>query len=272
MSGDVGLLPGQIRASLGTRVFGRRIYCLPTVDSTNRLAYDLARAGECHGTLVIADYQSEGRGRHNRSWVSIAGRNLLFSVLLRPDLSPSETLPLTLAFSVSIADTLRSELDRDVRVKWPNDVVVDGRKLCGILSEGSITARRSEFVVVGVGINVNVRMDEFPPDIRDRACSCYTLVQGEMDRRRLLAGVLDGLERMYDEFIRVGFSGIRDSYRSSLAILNRDVSFVREDSISHGTVLGVETDGGLIVELGNGQREVLYDQEVTLITQSGGSA
>ncbi len=261
-----GLFPGEINASLGTHVLGRRIYYLPDVDSTNRLACDLARAGEAHGTVVIADYQRRGRARQQRSWVSPPGRNLLFSILLRPDLSPREILPITLAFSVSIGETLSGVLERDVHVKWPNDVVVDGRKLCGILSEGSVAAGRLEFVVVGVGINVNMREDEFAPDIRQHALSAFSLTGRESNRTDVLVRVLGGLERTYVDFIRRGFEGIRDLYTSKLAILNQSVSFVTGGTVSSGTVKGVGIDGGLIVELADTRRAVLYDQEVTLIT------
>jgi BirA family biotin operon repressor/biotin-[acetyl-CoA-carboxylase] ligase len=247
-------------------MFAGRIYYLPVLDSTNRVALELARSGEVQGTLVITDHQTKGRGRYDRRWTSPPGRGLLFSLILRPDMSPSAVLPVTLAFSLSIANTLETIVRQKAEVKWPNDVLVDGRKICGILSEGSSRMGKSDFVVVGIGINVNTREDEFASDIRGTATSCHVLTQNEYDRSDLLGKVLGSLESTYIRFGREGFSGFVESYQKKLTIMNKTVAFRRGGEVCTAVVNGVGEDGGLAVSLSDGRRVVLYDEE---ITQSG---
>jgi BirA family biotin operon repressor/biotin-[acetyl-CoA-carboxylase] ligase len=256
-----GLLPHEIRAHLSTDVFARRVYYIPEVDSTNRLALDMAKKGEAEGTLVITDRQTRGRGRYDRHWVSPPGRNLLLSLILRPSMSPGAALPVTLACAVSIAETLESELGRGAGVKWPNDVMVGANKICGILSEGSSRGSRIDYVVVGVGINVNMTEDEFPPDLRRPATSCRLVTGRVHDRAPLLARVLGGLEETYHDFTRDGFDGIIHRYDGRLVDRGQTVGFTKDGKTSYGNVMGVGGDGGLMIELAGGKRVVLYDED-----------
>ena len=258
------LLPRHIMRVSRTRVFARRVYALLEVDSTNRLAAELARAGETEGALVVADHQTKGRGRWERQWESPAGRNLLFSLILRPGATAGAALPVTLAFSAAIAETLGALTGRDIGVKWPNDVIAGERKVCGILSEGSTFGDRTEYIVVGIGINVNMRIEEFPEECRDRSCSCYTLTGREWDRADVLGRVLTALEGTYDEFSARGFGGLVGRYKSRLAILGRDIGYKRRGRPSTARVVDVGSDGGLVVETSEGLT-TLYDDEVTLL-------
>lgn len=264
-SGQSDLLPREIARRARTRAFGRRVYYLPEVDSTNRVAAELAAAGEAEGAIIVADYQTAGRGRWARRWESAAGKNVLFSLILRPEAPAPAVLPVTLAFSASIADTLGSIAGREIGVKWPNDVVVDGRKICGILAEGAISGGRMAFVVVGVGINVNARIEEFPDEFAERSCSVYTLTGREWDRTEVIARVLTALERTYLAFAAEGFSELLGLYRSKLAILGRNVRLSRSGSERVARVVGVAEDGALLVE-SDGETEALYDDEVTMLT------
>jgi BirA family biotin operon repressor/biotin-[acetyl-CoA-carboxylase] ligase len=262
------LLPREIQRRLQTRVFARRVYYLPEVDSTNRMAVGLARAGEPHGTLVVADYQTKGRGRRNRVWESPAGQNLLFSLILRPKVDMRAALPVTLAFSTALAETLAEVTGRDAGVKWPNDIVVEGKKISGILSESSSRGARAAFVVVGIGINVNMRLDEFPDGFRNRSCSCYSLTGREWDRREVLVRVLASLENAHDEFARDGFENMVARYRSRLAVLGKPVRFEKAGVETAGTVVDVGVDGGLVVDTNVGII-TLYEEEVTLLREEG---
>jgi BirA family biotin operon repressor/biotin-[acetyl-CoA-carboxylase] ligase len=264
MPDDNSVLPAEIKALLSTRVFGRRIYYIPEVDSTNRAAVELARSGEAHGTLVIADFQTKGRGRFNRSWLSDRGRNLMFSLILRPDIPFGAVLPVTLAFAVSIGQTLENFLETDVGVKWPNDVIVDGRKICGILSEGASEGDRTRFIVVGIGINVNVERHEFPEEIRRIACSCSSVAGRRFDRKDVLVRVLASLESAYDEFVRDGFEAMAARFKAKLTILDRQVTYTSRGVGSRGTVVDVGSDGGLVVKTDKGKRVVLYDEDVSV--------
>jgi len=265
-----GFYPRDILRHTQTRVFGRRIYSLAETDSTNRVAADLARSGEMEGTIVLANYQTSGRGRWERRWESPPGRNVLFSLILRPDAPAVEVLPVTLSFSAAVAEVLGTLTGRDVGVKWPNDVVVGGRKICGILSEGSTLGERTEFVVVGVGINVNMRLEEFSDECRHRSCSCYTLTGREWDRVTVLVRVLAALERAHDAFTSRGFSALVGEYKSRLAVLGCDVGYRSRGRDTVARVVDVAADGGLVVVTPDGV-STLYDDEVTMLVVREGS-
>jgi BirA family biotin operon repressor/biotin-[acetyl-CoA-carboxylase] ligase len=256
------MLPRGIQAILETTSFGRRMYYLPSVDSTNRLAKELATQGEREGAVVLADFQSAGRGRRRRRWISPPGSGLLFSLIVRPERSPVDTLAMTLTFSLAIADALSERLGQELGVKWPNDVVSPKGKICGILSESSSRAGRLSFVVVGVGVNVNTAPDELPADIA--AASCYSLTGTTHDRQRLLARLLGELERTYQSFLGAGFTPFVGRYKERLSVINRTVEFGSGDRRSSGEVLDVRDDGGLVILTDDGGPVVLYDEEVTL--------
>ncbi|MEJ2721028.1 MAG: biotin--[acetyl-CoA-carboxylase] ligase [bacterium] len=250
-SGD--LLPPDIRAHLSTHVFAQRIYYISELDSTNRLAVDMAKSGEPEGTLVIADHQTRGRGRYDRSWVSPARRNLLFSLILRPHVPARKMLAVTLACALSIAETLEPVLGRAVGVKWPNDVLVGDDKICGILSEGSTSGDDVAFVVVGVGINVNMTADEFPAELRRPATSCRVVTGRAHERATLLARVVEGMERTYGDFAGNGFETLVERYDHRLADRGRVLGVSTGGKTSKGYVVGVGDDGGLLIRLGGGK-------------------
>jgi BirA family biotin operon repressor/biotin-[acetyl-CoA-carboxylase] ligase len=237
------------------------MYFLRKIDSTNRLAKNLAEQGECAGTVVIADFQTAGRGRRERRWVSPAGDNLLFSLILRPDASPLALLPLSLAISLAIADGLGELLDTDVQVKWPNDVVTSQGKICGILSESSTGAGRMAYVIVGIGINVNMTPEQFPDGAP--AASCLSLGGTVYERADVLADTLNRLEPVYGEFMSSGFAPLVERYKSRLSLMHRTVRFERDKRFSLGEVSDVQHDGGLVIRTGDGS-VTLYGEDVTL--------
>jgi BirA family biotin operon repressor/biotin-[acetyl-CoA-carboxylase] ligase len=266
MPGGSELLPSALRARLRTRLFGRRVYYLPEVDSTNRLAADLARAGETHGTLVVADHQTRGRGRRERRWESPPGRNLLFSLILRPEGTARDVLPLTLALSLGVSRALSGLLSVRSGVKWPNDVEAGGRKIAGTLAESATRGEKPTQVVVGTGVNVNERAGEFSGEFRDRACSCYTITGREWDRGEVLAAILLDMENAYGEFDRGGFAPIAGRYKASLGILGKRIRFERRGESAAGTAVDVAADGGLVVATAAG-RVTLYEEEVERVRE-----
>jgi BirA family biotin operon repressor/biotin-[acetyl-CoA-carboxylase] ligase len=260
-NGDI--LPHEIRSHLTTECFAQRIYYIPEVDSTNRLAAQLAKDGEPEGTLIITNFQSAGCGRYERTWVSPPARNLLFSVILRPKMPPGAVLPVTLACAMSIAETLEPVLGRIPEVKWPNDVLVGGHKICGILSEGSTSGDRVDYVVVGIGINVNMTADEFPPadELRWPAVSCRIVTGTNHERAPLLASVLGAIETVYGDFTRDGFGSLVARYNKRLVGRGRAINFTKDGVASNGVVTAAGDDGGLLVELAGGKRVALYDDD-----------
>jgi BirA family biotin operon repressor/biotin-[acetyl-CoA-carboxylase] ligase len=254
------LLPRDVQALLETTSFGRRLYYLDTVDSTNRLARDMARTGEPDGTVVVADFQTAGRGRYGRRWSSPRGANLTFSLILRPGRPLADVLPITLGFSVAIAEVLGERLGVDVGVKWPNDVVVPSGKLCGILSEGAAREGRAAFAIVGVGINVNTKPEQLPPG----AASCLSLSGVAHPRRDVLADVLNELEPVRDSLLQVGFTGMVARYAARLSLMGQMVRFQPRGGTETGEVVGVQGDGALVVRVDGGKTVTLYDGEVSL--------
>jgi BirA family biotin operon repressor/biotin-[acetyl-CoA-carboxylase] ligase len=259
---DTGLLPRDVQALLSTASFGRRMYYLDSVDSTNRLARDLARAGEPDGTVVIADFQTAGRGRHERHWFSPRGTNLTFSLILKTDRRLADVLPITLAFSLAIAEALAERIGADVGVKWPNDVVTPSGKLCGILSESSTRAGRTAFVIVGVGVNVNMEPEQFSGDAPVASCSSLSGVTHE--RREVLADLLGRLERTRNAFLQEGFAGMAERYAARLMLVGKEVSSQRGSDAVAGRVVGVSPDGGLVIRADGGEAITLYDGELKL--------
>ena len=162
----------EIRGALGTKRLGTRFHYFEEIDSTNSYARRLAEAGACEGEVVIAERQSEGRGRLGRSWVSPPFNNLYCSLVLRPALAPAHAPQITLMAAVALADTIASFVaDRRPAIKWPNDILIDGKKLAGILTESACDAKHVEFVILGIGVNLNFPRDRMPETIRDRATS-----------------------------------------------------------------------------------------------------
>ncbi len=258
------LVPARITERLTTRRFGRRIYFYPQTDSTNRVAVELIRRGEPDGCLVVADYQTAGRGRLDRVWNSLPGKDLLFTLLLRPDKSVSDVLPVTLVLALAAASSLSDDLGVNIGVKWPNDVVTADGKIGGILAEKPSMPDASTAVAVGIGINVNSRKNDFPPECRETAVSCATLTSANHNRATILAGLLVAMEDLYDRFCREGFAPIRPLYEDRLLIRGRPVTFERAGTVHSCLVDGVENDGALRVRSAGRDSDplLLYGEEV----------
>ncbi|HEX6791982.1 MAG TPA: biotin--[acetyl-CoA-carboxylase] ligase, partial [Candidatus Krumholzibacteria bacterium] len=204
-----GPLPSDVQRVLASARLGRRIYFHPDIASTNDAALELARAGEPEGTVVMADHQRAGRGRRGQTWSSPPHRNLLMSVILRPETDARGSLPVTLVAALSVSVVLSKLLDVDVQVKWPNDVVCERGKIAGILAESSAMASGLSYVVLGIGINVNARAEDFPDGMPYPGASCLTLTGSEWDRASIAADVLGTIEAYYDRFLRDGFVPLR---------------------------------------------------------------
>ncbi len=262
MTGDGGILPARVKQELRTSVFGRRIYYSVAIDSTNRMAVDLARRDEPHGTIVLTDFQTKGRGRQTKRWVSPPGENLLFSIILRPNAPARSLLPVTLAFSVTLATTLTRFLQKEIGVKWPNDLVTPQGKLGGILSESAIRGDIAQFVVVGIGLNVNTPAAKFPTDLDRAPVSCLSIGGRRLDRAALLGHLLLDLETAYDEFVSNGFAAFVEEYEKRLFILNRSIRYTGLSGGEEGRVVGIAEDGGIKLVRSDGTVAVLYDVEI----------
>lgn len=262
----VGPLPAELARYLATAWLGRRVYFFPETDSTNDVAQELARGGEPEGTIVVADHQRHGRGRRGHTWSSPPGRDVLCSMILRPEGDARGALPVTLAIATAISVALSKFLDVDFLVKWPNDVVSAQGKIAGILAESAGTGGRVDHVVVGMGINVNSTAGDWPADLRAAAVSCRSLTGSPWDRALILADVLGTIEAYYDRFRREGFGPLASAYEARLWQMGRRVAVEWSGARAAGVVTGVARDGALRVALdADGAVVELYSEMVEVI-------
>ncbi len=232
-------------------------------DSTQRVARDRARAGAAEGTIVIAESQTAGRGRLGRTWHSPPGRNVYCSVVLRPALPPSTVPQLALVAGLSVARAVET-LGLRPAIKWPNDVQLEGRKVAGVITEMDAELERVHSVVLGIGVNVNARVADFPPYLRDVATSLALAAGRPVDRVRFAARLLDALEADHRRFVAGGFAALRPEWERRSALTGRAVIVRAADTEVAGTVAGVEDDGALrLVDAGGTVRRVIAG-EVTL--------
>lgn len=219
-------------------------------------------SGALHGSVYTADMQTSGRGRRGRAWDSPAGENLYFSLLLRPQLPADKASMLTLVMAMAVAEAVRS-YEADALIKWPNDIVLHGKKICGILTEMHLGAEGSYFVVVGVGVNVKQR--DFAPEIMDKATCLEKELNKEMDREELLGKILESFENFYREFtLRGDFYLLSTLYNDIL--INRDniVKVLDPKGEFTGIARGINELGELLVEKEDGEIVAVYAGEVSV--------
>ena len=253
----------ELESLMKTRWAGRNIVYFTETDSTNLRIKQLGDEGAPEGTLAVADFQSAGRGRRGRSWDSPAGFSIYMSVLLRPRTAPDRAPMLTLVMACSVAEGIMDCEDLEVQIKWPNDIIINGRKLVGILTEMSTQIDYINHVTVGVGINVN--MTEFPEEIRATATS-LRLETGHVVRRApLIAAVMARLEKNYEVFLQTeDMSGLMEKYSSLLINRGREVMVLSAKEQYRAYAVGINNTGELIVRREDGTEEAVYAGEVSV--------
>ena len=258
-------LAAEVTPHLKTLTLGRRIEYHDQLDSTNRAAGELARQGAAEGAVVVADAQTAGRGRMGRRWESPAGENLYFSVLLTPDVEPARVPQLALVAAVAVHEGL-AECCPEItaQIKWPNDILVDGRKVAGILCEASLEADRVHRVVLGIGINVNGR--GVPRELRATATTLRIEGGREVSRPALLGAVLNHLEARYEGWLREGsLSGLLVFFERHSALNGRLVAAENRSGVVRGTARGVAPTGELVIETPDGALLHLLAGDVHLL-------
>jgi BirA family biotin operon repressor/biotin-[acetyl-CoA-carboxylase] ligase len=251
-----------------TRWLGKRIDLYRELDSTNRLAEDLAARGAPEGTLVVADGQSAGRGRLGRSFFSPPGRSIYLSALLRPEIEPDRTHRYVFVAAHAVAACVQAHLPPDVSVeiKWPNDVLVGGRKVSGINLPCRIEAGRVTALILGIGVNVNLEEREFPPELRDLATSLRIAAGRPLDRVSFAEALVARLEREIERFRAEGFEPVLEAWKKFFRMRGSRVrvggpGVARE---AEGLVLGVDADGALLLRTGTTIERILAG-DVTLL-------
>lgn len=246
------LLPAEITSGLNTIWLGQEIVYYPEVDSTNEIARRLAQQGAAEGTLVVAERQTKGKGRLGRAWISPVGEGLWFSFILRPKMLPVEAPRTTLIAAVAVARALRRETGLNIRIKWPNDLLLDGKKITGILTEMNSEIGRINYLVVGIGINVRLNLESIPPEIKAVATSLDAHLKQAVPRLVLLRRCLEELEKYYELWQRGQFPDILDEWKQLSATLGNQVQIKLPEETIEGFAEEVELDGSLRLRLADG--------------------
>jgi len=255
--------PLELRPLLNTHDVGREIHWYEELGSTSDRAKELADDGAEHGEVVIAEAQTAGRGRRGRVWASPPRRNVTFSVVLRPDLPPGRAPELTLVASIAVCEALR-QAGVDAGIKWPNDVLVGGRKIAGILTELAAEPDRVHWVVIGVGVNVNARAEDFPPELRGQATSLLIERGGPAPRALFAVACLTALEEWLDRHAEEGFGAIRAAWRERNVTLGQQVLVQADGRDIRGTAVDLDEQGALLVRDAGGLQRILAG-DVTLL-------
>jgi BirA family biotin operon repressor/biotin-[acetyl-CoA-carboxylase] ligase len=250
----------QIRQEIRTTVFGKKVHFFESIDSTNLYAKRIAEEAD-EGTVVIADQQTAGRGRLGRSWESPAGKNLTFSVILKPVLEPASLGILPLYAGAAIASAVQKRFGIRPECKWPNDLLHGKKKFCGILSEGMFKHDRCTAVIVGVGININQR--NFSPELADIATSLALITGKEIPLEALFADLLREMEQSYALLAERRLGELRTAWLGFAPMIGTTVTVQTAGSLVTGIAQGIDLDGALLLSI-DGATQKLFAGDVTL--------
>jgi BirA family biotin operon repressor/biotin-[acetyl-CoA-carboxylase] ligase len=256
------LSPSSITQDLDTRIIGQRVICYPSLPSTNELAKEVARQGAVEGTVIIAEEQTAGKGRLKRAWLSPRG-SLSLSVILYPSLGYLPSL--IMMASLAVARSIETVSGLEAQIKWPNDVLIGGKKVCGILVESEVRGEVVGYAVVGIGVNVNLRITDFP-ELLPAATSLSHELGREVSRLDLVKGLLVEIERLY--LALLGGGSIYEEWRDRLATLGKEVCVASGEATYSGIAESVAGDGSLLVRRHDGSLSRIVAGDVTLRHQT----
>jgi len=251
------LRPEEVRSQLTTAIFGQELVYFSEVGSTNDEAKKRAVAGCSEGTLIITETQLGGRGRLARGWFSPQAKGIWFSVVLRPPFTPQEAPKCTLMAAVAVNRAIRDMTGISCGIKWPNDILCNGRKLVGILTEMSAEMDAINHIVIGMGINVNILAAEIPLELQDKATSLQIETGGPVSRIALFVKILERLEEIYLEVRTSGFASVLAAWRQESVTLNQLVTVIAPDKTYIGKAIDIDAEGALLVETDSGIERVL---------------
>ena len=253
----------ELESRTHTKYVGQTVYYSREVDSTNTWAKRLAEEGAPNGTLTTAETQTAGKGRRGRVWKSPEGTSVSMSILLYPDLEPAKAPMLTIVMGLAVVQGVQRALGIDTKIKWPNDAVLNGKKLCGILTEMSAQIDYFNYVVIGTGINVNQM--EFPEEIAEIATSLAIEMGHPVNRAKVVAAVLEAFEEDYEKFLEAGdLSELKEAYEAVLANKDQPVRVLDPKEPFEGVALGITPTGELRVQKEDGTIVEVHSGEVSV--------
>jgi BirA family biotin operon repressor/biotin-[acetyl-CoA-carboxylase] ligase len=252
----------HISEQLQTRVLGRKILYYDEVESTNTLAHSMVLEGAEEGTLVIAEHQTTGRGRMGRKWHSPKGKGLWMSLVLKPQITLQFAPQLTLLVAVALCRSIRKLTSLPVGIKWPNDLLIEGKKISGILLESSADEEKLQHVIAGIGISVNLDSDDFPEELRSVATSLSIEAAQQVDRTQLLCQFLLELETLYELYHEQGFAPVKLLWEALNVSLGCAVRSQGPQGMIEATAEGIDDAGALVVRLADGSLTKWYSSNV----------
>jgi BirA family transcriptional regulator, biotin operon repressor / biotin---[acetyl-CoA-carboxylase] ligase len=247
----------------GSKVVGRDIRVFEETSSTNDVVEKLARDGVKEGVVVFAESQTKGRGRLGRRWISPARKGLWFSVLLRPNLRPQAATQLTVAAATALVRAIRDQTDLALEIKWPNDILIRGRKVAGVLTELSAELDHIKHITLGIGIDVNLTASDLPPDLRKAATSLKLEAGRHMSRADLAAAILRELDRDYEQIRKAQFGKLADEWEEQCVTLGRRVAIQMGARTVQGLAESLDDDGALLLRTEHGRLERIVGGDVT---------
>lgn len=258
------LLPDEIRDQLSTKILGQKeIYYFEDIDSTNNEAKKQANLGCPEGAIVLSEMQNNGRGRIARSWFSPAGKGIWLSIILRPPFHPYDAPKCTLLAAVAVTKAIQKTTGLQCGIKWPNDILYEGKKVVGILTEMSAEMDAVNHVVIGMGINVNIAPEEFPAELSSIATSLSIAAGKPVARLPLLQSILSMLEIEYLKVIQHGFIEMLNDWRELSVTLGQTVDILGGAKETSGLAVDIDTDGALLVNI-NGKLEKVIAGDVSI--------
>lgn len=259
------LCPDEIRQTLKTGTIGKELLFFNEVDSTNDVAMQSGAKGLAEGLVVLSEGQSHGKGRMGRTWVSPKNVNIYISILLRPDISPQYAPVMTMMSAISTARAITEVTGLETTIKWPNDILIDKKKVSGILTEMNAEQERINYIVAGIGINVNMKKQDFPEDLRMPATSLAECLGKRVDRMNLLFALIKILEQDYDELKNGGIKSIFRRWRKGCDILNRRIKVSLPGEEITGVAEDLTPEGGLIMRLDGREKRIIYAGDVSIL-------
>jgi BirA family biotin operon repressor/biotin-[acetyl-CoA-carboxylase] ligase len=258
------LTPDEIKPKLNNKFIGHNIIHFDTIDSTNIKAKELAASGESDGTVVISEEQTAGKGRLGRQWVSPKGKGIWMSIILRPDIDPVHASKVTLIGAAAVFNALKN-LNISALIKWPNDLVINNKKACGILTEMSAELNKIHYLIMGIGINVNIDEEDFPSEMRDIATSLKSSFGKIVDRKALIADILNNFELLYTDFIQS--SSIESSVeicRKNSIFIGKEVRIIKFDKEVIAKAIDLDSEGQLVIQHSDGKIETVFSGEISM--------
>ncbi|MBP2031408.1 BirA family biotin operon repressor/biotin-[acetyl-CoA-carboxylase] ligase [Clostridium algifaecis] len=254
----------EIKDHLHTKYIGKNFLHFDTIDSTNTEAKRLADNGEPCGTVIVSEEQNTGHGRLGRAWISPKYKGIWVSIILRPEVNPIKVPKITQVGAASMINALKS-LKIDAQVKWPNDIIINHKKICGILTEMSAELNRVHYVVMGIGINANLDKEDFSEDVFKKATSLKIETGSKIDRKLLIANFLNEFEELYSEFsTNSTVKKSIDICKKNSAIIGRDIKIISDGVETYARAIDISEEGQLVVKYQDGSIKNLISSEISV--------